>query len=104
MATGRTPDEDRAQAIRDAQVFRTLDEVIDDLAMLTVARDVPMDAGTCHLWEVRAESRARRLGAAGLVRALTILLHAEAKDRAVELLLSVRDADPDDLLPGPWSA
>jgi hypothetical protein len=98
------PDEERAAAVRDAQVFRAIDEVVDDLAMLVVARDVPMDAGTCHLWEVRASSRLHRLGASGMVRALMVLLHAEAKDRAVSLLLAVRDADPDDLLDGPWSS
>jgi hypothetical protein len=101
MAAGRTPDEDREQTIRDAQGFKVLDEVIDDLAMLIVARGVPMDAGTCHLWEVRVASRLHRLGAAGLVRAITVLLSAEAKDRAEQLLLAISDAEPHDLLDGP---
>lgn len=96
MGAERSPGEDRAQAIRDAQVLKVLEEAIDDLAMLVVARDVPMDAGTCHLWEVRASSRLHRLGATGLVRALTMMLGPEAKERAVELLLAIRDADPAD--------
>lgn len=87
-------DEERAQAIHDAQVFKVLDDVTDALAALVVARDVPMDAGTCHLWQVRAESLLRQLGAAGMIRALLLVLDSEAKARAVDWLLALRAIEP----------
>lgn len=102
---GRTPEEQQRTAVRDTRIQKATEHAVETAAMYFVASVYGESTEVRERWLDRVYDHLRdALPRDDLIRAIVLLIEDSARERALELLAMVAEADTDDLLPGPWSA
>lgn len=86
-----------------APVAGILEDAVDDYTLWFTAKTFRLDPAVTQFWATRMHTRLQDLSRDDLLRSVVTLLAGRASRAAYELAETVRDANPGDLLDGPWS-